>query len=212
MNYTPAMNLLDRLPAPPGDTLFAGITIATAFAAALVMSFDFVPILDHVNLAFHESGHVFFGIFGELMHWFGGTLGQFVFPLACTIYFVRQGKMLQAGGCAIWGFENLRYVAFYLGDARTQIIPLVGGGQHDWAYLLGRFGLLQQDQRIASFLTFVSWSGWVVVWGAVAWWWWLGRSQRADLQTAERRRQIIEAARERGAAQRERSAGRSREG
>lgn len=199
------MGLLDRLPQPPSDTTFAAFTIATVLAAALVLSFDFVPILDHVNLAFHESGHMIFGIFGELMHWLGGTLGQFVFPLACTLYFVRGGHLLQAGGCAIWGFENLRYVAFYLGDARTQIIPLVGGGQHDWAYLLGRFGLLEQDQRIASFLTFVSWSGWIAVWAAVAWWWWLGRLQRADVEMAERRRQIIEAARERGAAAKHRT-------
>ena len=28
--------------------------------------------------------------------------------------------------------------------------PLVGGGEHDWAYLLGRLGWLDHDRAIAS--------------------------------------------------------------
>jgi hypothetical protein len=35
-------------------------------------------------------------------------------------------------------------------DARAQELPLVGGGEHDWAYLLARFGLLARDQDIAG--------------------------------------------------------------
>ena len=33
-------------------------------------------------------------------------------------------------------------------DARTQELPLVGGGEHDWAFLLGHFGVLAHDQGI----------------------------------------------------------------
>lgn len=191
------MSLIERLPTPPETPLFIVFSLACGLAAALVQSFDFVPILDHVNLAFHEAGHFFFGLFGELMHWLGGTLGQFVFPLACLFHFLHRGQLLQAAGCALWGCENLRYVALYVADARSQALPLVGGGQHDWAYLLGRFGLLEQDQRIAGVLVFLCWAGWLSVWGAVAWWWWQGRLGRAAEAEAERRRQIIEAARER---------------
>ena len=32
---------------------------------------------------------------------------------------------------------------------RRARVPLVGGGEHDWAYLFGRFGLLNQDTAIA---------------------------------------------------------------
>src|SRR5690606_19899430 len=127
-----------------------GFSIASALAAGLVLSFDFVPVLDHVNLAFHEAGHFFFGLFGELLHWLGGTLGQFVFPIACAWHFLRREQLLQCAGCLFWACENLRYVALYVADARTQALPLVGGGQHDWHYLLGRFGLLELDQRIAG--------------------------------------------------------------
>jgi hypothetical protein len=34
-------------------------------------------------------------------------------------------------------------------DARAQALPLVGGGEHDWAYLLGGLGRLRYDQVIA---------------------------------------------------------------
>ena len=47
-----------------------------ALSATWVLSFDFVPIVDHVNLAFHEFGHMFFGLFGELMGWLGGSPGS----------------------------------------------------------------------------------------------------------------------------------------
>jgi hypothetical protein len=35
-------------------------------------------------------------------------------------------------------------------DARAQELPLVGGGEHDWAFLLERAGLLERDQAVAG--------------------------------------------------------------
>lgn len=32
----------------------------------------------------------------------------------------------------VWLGENLLNIARYLGDARAQVLPLVGGGEHDW--------------------------------------------------------------------------------
>jgi len=192
----------ERLPPAPDTSRFVAFSVATALSATWVLSFDFVPIVDHVNLAFHEFGHMFFGLFGELMGWLGGTLGQFVFPIACMVHFLRLVQLLQAAACALWGFENLRYVAMYVADARAQSLPLVGGGEHDWNYLLGRFGLLDHDQSIAAVLVFLCWAGWLAVCAAVAWWWWQGRRQHAMDSEAQRRQQIIEAARAREAARR----------
>lgn len=186
-----------RLPPAPGDRAFALFSAALAIAAFAVTRFDFVPVLDHVNLAFHEVGHPLFGLFGELMHWLGGTLAQFVFPLACTVHFLRRAQWLQSAACLLWGFENLRYVALYVADARAQQLPLVGGGMHDWAWLLGRWGLLESDQRIAGVLVFLCWSGWIAVWAAVACWWWQGRHGRREQEAALRREAVIRAARER---------------
>ncbi|MBD8525873.1 hypothetical protein [Pseudomarimonas arenosa] len=188
--------LIDRLPALDGQR-YLGFSTAVLLAAVWVLSFDFVPILDHVNLAFHEAGHPAFGLFGNTMGWLGGTLGQFVFPIATTWHFARREQWFSAAACAIWFFENFRYVALYLGDARTQALPLVGGGEHDWAYLLGHWGLLEYDTRIAGALTFISWSGWLAVWGVVTWWWWRSRQRRTTELEAEQRERIIEQARQR---------------
>lgn len=184
------------LPVPP-QSHFLAFALASGAAAIIVAGFDFVPVLDHINLAFHEAGHPIFGLFGELMGWLGGTLFQFVFPLATTVHFLRRAQILSAAACLLWLFENLRYVAAYLGDARAQALPLVGGGEHDWAYLLGRWGLLEYDQRIARMLVFISWSGWVLVWLALAGWWWHGRRAAEQLAKMQRRQQIIEEARQR---------------
>jgi hypothetical protein len=38
----------------------------------------------------------------------------------------------------------------YIRDARLQALPLVGGGEHDWASLLGSWGVLERDQFIGG--------------------------------------------------------------
>ncbi|MEP6732973.1 MAG: hypothetical protein ABJE10_20185 [bacterium] len=54
----------------------------------------------------------------------------------------------------------------YAADARAQELPLVGGGEHDWAYLLGETGMLSHDQgvgrafRAAGFLIIVLSTAW----------------------------------------------------
>jgi hypothetical protein len=163
MNHTPITDWLERATPAPTRAGVTGFLVLSGLAAVYVVCFEFVPIIDHVNLAFHESGHVIFGLLGDTLGWLGGTLGQFVFPIATCVHFLRRGQLLSAAACALWGFENLRYTAFYLGDARSQLLPLVGGGQHDWHHLLGQWGLLAHDTRIAAFLTLISWSGWLLV-------------------------------------------------
>ena len=136
---------------------------------ALAMWFtDFVPLLDHFNLALHESGHLLFAILGNTMSLYGGTLMQFVFPVAVTWHFWRLQQPLSAAVGVAWGLENVQYVAFYLADARAQQLPLVGGGEHDWFNILSRWGLLHWDTRLASLLNLLSWIGMA----ALAWWAW----------------------------------------
>lgn len=135
--------------------------------ALLVSRFDFVPVLDHVNLAFHETGHLFFRILGQTASLYGGTLMQFVFPALTTLHFARRGHTLSAAACAAWFCENLRYVALYMADARAQQLPLVGGGEHDWYHILSRWGALEADTRLAGVLVFLCWAGMGAVWVAV---------------------------------------------
>lgn len=141
---------------------------ALAVFAVILMVTDFVPVLDHFNLAMHEAGHLLFAIFGSTASLYGGTLMQFVFPGVAIWQFHRQGQPLAAAAGIAWGLQNLQYTALYMADARAQQLPLVGGGEHDWYNILGRWGLLNWDTRLAGLLEFGSWLGLA----ALAWWVW----------------------------------------
>ena len=105
-------------------------------------------LLDGVDLAIHESGHLVFGAFGEFVQFAGGTIMQLLMPLAFVGYFLRRRDPHAATVALWWVAQNLWNISVYVRDARTQELPLVGGGEHDWAFLLGHFGVLAHDQGI----------------------------------------------------------------
>ncbi len=111
-------------------------------------------LLDGVDLAVHEAGHIVFGPLGEFIGFAGGTLGQLIMPLLFIIYFWRRGDRYAATVPLWWLGQSLWNVSVYAADARSQMLPLVGGGEHDWAYMLGRLGRLDLDTRIARLIWF----------------------------------------------------------
>ncbi|HUU01340.1 MAG TPA: hypothetical protein VM425_07885 [Myxococcota bacterium] len=137
----------------------------------------FIPVLDHANLAFHEAGHVFFGIFGDVANLYGGTLGQFVFPLVIVISFWLRRQPIGYAVGWIWFFENWRYVATYVADARARVLPMAGTGPkiHDWWAILRRWDALQHDTKIASVFNGLALAG---ILAAVLWLVW--RSLRKE--------------------------------
>lgn len=106
-------------------------------------------LLDGVDLAIHETGHLVFGPFGEFLGFAGGTLFQLIMPATFVVYFARRGDEHAASVALWWVGQNCGHIAYYAADARAQALPLVGGGEHDWNYLLGRLGLLARDQAIS---------------------------------------------------------------
>ena len=115
--------------------------------------------LDHANLMIHEAGHMFFAWGGETLHILGGTLLQLIVPLVCAIAFYRAGETAAVAFAVFWGFENLLYVAAYMGDARRAALPLVGADESDWAILLTKWGVLHLDRAIASWIRAIGWLG-----------------------------------------------------
>lgn len=159
---------------PVRTPALAGTTAAFLLLAwaALASESGWVPLLDGVNLVFHEAGHPVFGILGwEPLAILGGTLMQLAVPLlvAGSFWFRREAAGTAFAG--IWCFENLLNIARYVGDARAQVLPLVGGGEHDWADLLGRWGLLAQDASLAQALRAAGWLGMAACLGWLAWRW-----------------------------------------
>jgi hypothetical protein len=111
---------------------------------------DSFGLLDSVDLPIHETGHLVFAPFGEFLQFAGGSLFQVLFPLCFVAYFWRRRDRFAAHVVLVWVAQNLWNVARYAADARAQELPLVGGGEHDWAYLLGQMGWLGHDQGIAQ--------------------------------------------------------------
>ncbi len=142
------------------------------FLVALTVDEGWIPLLDGVNLLFHEAGHPLFGTLGwEALTVLGGTLMQLLVPLMVAGAFWMRRDTLGTAAGGVWGFENLLNIARYVADARAQVLPLVGGGEHDWADLLGRWGCLAQDTAIAQGIRAMGWLGMLACWGWVAWRW-----------------------------------------
>ena len=142
------------------------------FAAFLVnasLDADGFLFIDNANLMIHEAGHAFFAWTGYYMQILGGTIAQILVPLACVLFFVRRGDTAAVAACTFWGFENLLYIAAYMGDARRSAMPLVGSDESDWTILLTHWGLLQQDTVIAGWTRGLGWIGMLATIGWLAW-------------------------------------------
>ena len=144
---------------------FAGVAFVILALALFFANSDegFLPVIDHVNLAFHEAGHLFFGAFGKWTGILGGTLGQLLMPLLAVFAFWRKGHTASFAIALTWFFENFINIARYVADARARELPLVGGGDHDWMNLLFHWNLLERDVEIASWLNALAWFGMFMV-------------------------------------------------
>ena len=152
----------------------------SALFAVLILCSEpgFVFLLDHANLLFHEAGHPIVGLFSRRLETYGGTIGQLTFPLVLAVSFWRRGEAISFAASVIWFFENWLNIARYMADARAQILPLVGGGDHDWALIFGRWHLLKHDTQIAATVNACGWIGMAAACLWVVWLWWSGRNSR----------------------------------
>jgi len=156
-------------------TLVGLLTALTSIALVLlvyVTSADgWVPFLDSLNLAFHEAGHPLFSPFGETVYILGGTLMQLIVPslVVGSCWFKRQ--TLGATLAGVWFFQNGFNIARYMADAREQVLPLAGGGEHDWTALFGMWGVLHKDLAIAATVRGLAWIGIICCCGWLLWRW-----------------------------------------
>jgi len=145
---------------------FVGAGAAGLFWLHALTSESGFLLLDYANLAVHEAGHVIFSLFGLGLGVWGGTLLQLLMPLAFANHFARRGETLGTAFGAFWAGENGLNIARYIADARAQALPLVGGGEHDWNFILGRLGLLEADTKIAAAVRVAGWAAMIL---AVVW-------------------------------------------
>jgi hypothetical protein len=134
----------------------AALGLIAIYAIARLRNPDYWDLLDDLNLAVHEAGHLVFLAFGETMSVLGGSLFQVIVPAAFVAYFTRSKQRYAAAVTMSWVAVNLLNVARYIGDARAQELPLLGGEDsiHDWWYLLINWDLLPKDLTIARWVHF----------------------------------------------------------
>ena len=115
-------------------------------------------LLDDVNLAVHEAGHIIFGFFGDIPGVLGGSLFQIIIPAVFAGYFFRSRQRFSGAMTLIWVAQSMVNVSIYIKDARAQQLSLLGGENsiHDWWYLLISWDLLQSDLRIGGFVHFLA--------------------------------------------------------
>lgn len=146
-----------KLPGNGASGLVAGLIIAIAYA---MWTWQWVPLLSTATLLIHEAGHVIIGaLMGERMMVYGGTIFQLLFPVVFCVYFARGGDALGFCFSVAWESTAIHAMGVYVADARTQGLPLVGNGErlHDWAKILGRWGLLTWDHALGRLCCGAAW-------------------------------------------------------
>jgi hypothetical protein len=112
-----------------------------------------VPLLDGFDLAIHETGHLLAFLMPELIMFMAGSFAQIAFPAAMAVYFLLKRSDLAGGGfCLAWAGTSAWDVSVYVADAPVQALPLIGGGTHDWAHILGHFDAIDRAGDIAGFI------------------------------------------------------------
>lgn len=102
-----------------------------------------------IILPIHESGHMIFMAFGEMLHAAGGSIFQILFPLIFAGYFFRRGDRW-AATIPLWfaGVSAVDIVG-YIKDAPIGEMELIGG-EHDWSYILGETRWMHASARIGD--------------------------------------------------------------
>ena len=112
---------------------------------------------------------------------------QWLVPLLLAIYFFVERKPVAFAFCLFFFFENFRYTATYMADARVMQLPLVSAGgdgsepEHDWNTIFSHLGVLQYDTRIANVIRSLGWVGMLSTTGWLAFQSWRTRNASAEL-------------------------------
>lgn len=147
-------------------SLVIGVFAAIFFWMHALINESGFLLLDYINLPIHEFGHLFFGLFGERIGIWGGTIFQLIMPFCFLVYFLSKKEISGVTFSSFWFGENLLYIASYIADARSLSLPLVGGGEHDWNTILSSLHVIQYDTTIAGVVRSI---GWVIMVSSIIW-------------------------------------------
>ena len=146
--------------------LCAGYFLYAAWRYASVReNGDYASLFYLIHGPVHEVGHLVFSlaVFPEFLHVAGGTVFQWLTPVAAGIQFIRIRSYPALAVCLGWLGLAMFDTVVYMRDARVLKLqltaPFSGGGEviHDWFYLFNRTGTLEYAWKIAGFTAFCAW-------------------------------------------------------
>jgi len=119
---------------------------------------EFIFLLDHLNLLFHEGGHGVFRPFGKFIYTLGGSMMQVIIPSLFILYFAWNRKRFGVQVSMLYLAQNIMNVSVYVGDAVERKLPLLGGNNvyHDWNYLLAELNILSYDKTVATIIYIIA--------------------------------------------------------
>ena len=146
--------------------LCAGYFLYAAWSYATVReNGDYASLFYLIHSPIHEVGHLVFSmrIFPEFLHVAGGTVFQWLTPVAAGIQFIRIRSYPTLAVCLGWLGLAMFDTVVYMRDARVLKLqltaPFSGGGEviHDWFYLFNHTGTLEYAWKIAELTAFCAW-------------------------------------------------------
>jgi hypothetical protein len=100
-----------------------------------------VPVLQYLDIAVHEVGHMIFRPFGEFTMLIMGSGTEVLFPFAVGLVFlVWKRDLIATGICWAWSASAAADASRYIADATEGSLALLGGGPDamgDWERVLG---------------------------------------------------------------------------
>lgn len=138
-------------PIPLSEDVQRRLTAAKAVGATLLIAVwgwfalvknDQTPVFVYLNIAVHETGHVLFRPFGELVMLIMGSGFEVLFPLAAGLVFlIRKSDVIATAVCLGWAASALASAATYIADADDGRLVLLGAtgpdAAGDWERILG---------------------------------------------------------------------------
>jgi hypothetical protein len=125
------------------------LTLALAVYGFIILrADDTISVVHNIDLPIHETGHLVFAPFSDQVTALGGTLFQLIVPIVFAISFFVRGDRHAASVMLWWVGENCIGIGHYMADAVVMELDLVGGGEHDYAFLFGEWNVLAYSERI----------------------------------------------------------------
>ena len=132
---------------------------------------DQTPIFVFLNIAVHETGHVLFRAFGELIMLIMGSGFEVLFPFAVGLYFLFRKDLVATAVSFGWAANALASAATYIADADDGELALLGAtgpdAAGDWERILGEgfFDKVFLADRIAAIVRSIGFVLWFVALG-----------------------------------------------